>query len=73
MQRVEAVGLDVVRQLRAAADAGEQHHVMWCKLELDQGLLDGGEDAEVAAARAPGVLVYALIRLQSYMGQSPRS
>src|SRR5438128_627497 len=49
VERVEAVRVDVVRGLSAAADAAEHRELVGVDLHLLNGHLDAGEDAEVAA------------------------
>src|SRR5207248_11634145 len=53
VQRVHAVRIDVARQVRRAANAADGQHFVRVEAELDDGLLQGVEHAEVAAARAP--------------------
>src|SRR5690606_5600460 len=49
----EAVGVDVVGQFRAAADAADDHDLVGRDAQVGQGFLDGGEDGVVAAAGTP--------------------
>ena len=53
VDRVHAVGVHVVRQAGRAADARHEHEVFGLDAGLGQQELDRGEDAVVAAARAP--------------------
>src|SRR5205085_12016383 len=64
VQRVEAVGVDVVGRLARAADAREHGHAVGRDLELRQRALNRGQDAEVAAAGAPVVVDVGLVVLQ---------
>ena len=61
VDRVNAVGVHVVRQARRAADARHEHEVFGLDAGLGQHELDGGEDAVVTAARAPANF---LVRLE---------
>ena len=53
MQGVHAVGVDVARQVRGAADAADDTDLMRLQAEVEQRGLERGEDGEIAAARTP--------------------
>ena len=53
MQAVIAVGIDEAGEAAGAADAGDDAEVVLVDVEGDERLVEGGEDAEVAAPRAP--------------------
>ena len=53
MQGVHAVGVDVARQVRGAADAADDADLMRLQAELEQRGLERGEDGEIAAAGTP--------------------
>src|SRR5882757_5065614 len=53
VDRVEAVGLEVVREAARAADAADEHHVLALQAQLRQEVADGVEDDVVTAAGAP--------------------
>jgi hypothetical protein len=53
VQRVEAVQVDEVGQFGRAADARGDHDLVGTVAQLRQRLLEGVDDAEVAATRAP--------------------
>src|SRR5204862_6132919 len=57
MDRVEAVGVHVVRQTAGAADATDEDDVLLREAEVGHYLLGLGEDRVVAAARAPADLL----------------
>ena len=57
VDRVHAVGVEVVGEPRRAADAGDEHDVLAAQAELGQEALDGLEDGVVAAAGAPADLL----------------
>ncbi len=59
------VGVDpqVVGQLRAAADATDHQRLVRREAQPDQGLLQRGKDAEVAAAGTPGAFLRRLVHL----------
>ena len=59
MDRVHAVGLEVVGEARGAADAGDEHDVLAAQPEVGQEALHGLEHGVVAAARAPADLLVA--------------
>ena len=50
---VEAVGVHVVGEAAAAADAGDEYNVLFGYIEVGHELLGLGEDGVVAAAGAP--------------------
>ncbi len=56
MDAVEGVAPEIMGKLPRLADAGDHEEAFRLDLQLRQGLLAGLEDAEVAAARAPGRL-----------------
>ena len=62
VQRQQPVSQHIVRQLRSAADAGDDQHLVRRQIKLRQGALDGVEHAEVAAARAPRGLDVSLVQ-----------
>src|ERR1041385_4035242 len=53
MQGVHAIGVDVTRQIRRAADTADDADLVRREAELEHGGLERSEDGEVAAARAP--------------------
>ena len=53
MQGVHAVGVDIARQVRGAADAADDTDLMRLQAEVEQRGLERGEDGEIAAARTP--------------------
>src|SRR5262249_848830 len=53
---VESVGIDEDGQAPPAADAGPDHHVLGVEVQRGERLVEGIQDGEVAAARAPGNL-----------------
>ena len=53
VQGVHAVGVDEAGEVGGAADAADGGDLVLGDLQLDEGFLDGGEDAEVAAAGTP--------------------
>ena len=53
VDRVEAVGVHVVREAAGAADAGDEHHLLAGHAEGGEDLLHLGQDRVVAAAGAP--------------------
>ncbi len=53
VEGVHAVGFDEAGEVGGAADAGDGGDFVLGDLELDEGFLDGGEDAVVAAAGTP--------------------
>ena len=57
VDRVEPVGVHVVRQPAGAADARDEHDVLPRHAEVRHHLLGLGEDRVVAAARAPAHLL----------------
>ena len=59
VDRVHAVGVEVVREAAGAADAGDEDDVLPAQAELGQEALDGLEHGVVAAARAPADLLVA--------------
>ena len=59
VDRVHAVGLEVVGEPRRAADAGDEHDVLPAQAEIGQEALHGLEYGVVAAARAPADLLVA--------------
>src|SRR5207342_993729 len=60
VDRVQAVGVHVVRQPGGAPDARHEHHLLGLDVELGQQELDGGEDAVVTAPRTPADLLVGL-------------
>ena len=64
VQRVEAVPVDVVRRLPAAADAAEDRELVGVDLHLLEGHLDAGEDAKIATPWTPVVVQIALVVLE---------
>ena len=61
VDRVQAVGVHVVREARRAADARHEHEVLGLHAEVGELELHRREDRVVAAARAPADL---LVRLE---------
>ncbi len=67
---VHPVGVEVVREPRAAADAGDEDGVLALDAQGGEELADGGEDGVVAAAGAPadllvgGVVLRGLLRVR---------
>ena len=59
VDRVEPIGLQVVREPARAADAADEHDVLAAQSELGQEVADGVEDDVVTAARAPADLLVA--------------
>ena len=57
VDRVHAVRVEVVREPRGAADAGDEGDVFLAQAQLGQEALDGREDGVVAAPRAPAHLL----------------
>ena len=53
VQGVQAVGVDVVRELAGAADARNHRYLVRRTSKLGQGLLDRAQNPKVAAAAAP--------------------
>ena len=53
VQGMHAVGVDEAGEVGRAADAADGGDIVLGDLQFDEGLLDGGEDAVVAAAGAP--------------------
>ena len=64
MEGVQPVGVDVVRGLARAANAGNHRHPVGRDLQLKERLLDRAQDTEVAAARAPVDMDFRLVLLQ---------
>src|SRR6185295_14329108 len=60
VDRVEAVGVDVVREAAGAADARHHHHLVLRESQLREDLLRGVQDRVVPAAGAPADLLVAL-------------
>src|SRR5262249_26771035 len=50
-------GVEVVREARGAADAGDEHDVLAAQAEVGQEALDRGEDRVVTAPGAPAHLL----------------
>ena len=76
VDRVHPVGVHVVREAARAADAGDEHRVLGRDAELGHQLLDGEQDAVVAAAGAPADLLVAgpvLLRRQGDGGVGHRA
>ncbi|GBD46432.1 hypothetical protein HRbin41_01259 [bacterium HR41] len=69
VDRVDAVGVDVVDEAPRAADAAHENAPFGGNAELGQQRLDGGEDRVVAAARAPARL---LVGSEVLFRQRPR-
>src|SRR5262245_32525370 len=61
VDRVEAVGVHVVREAARAADPGDEDDVLLGNTEIRHRLLDRGQDRVVAAARTPP---HVLVRLE---------
>ena len=59
VDRVQPVGVHVVREAGGAADAREEHRVLPPHPEVGHEHLDGGQDRVVPAARAPADLLVA--------------
>ncbi len=59
VDRVDAVGVHVVRKAAGAADAGDEHDLLARDAEGRQHLLHLGEDRVVAAAGAPADVLVA--------------
>ena len=59
MDGVHPVGVHVVGEAARASDAGDEHGVLRRDTEVGHELLDGLEDAVVAAAGAPADLLVA--------------
>src|ERR1700694_778896 len=57
VNRVQAVGLQVVREPARASDAADEHHVFAAQAQLRQEVANGVEDDVVAAAGAPADLL----------------
>ena len=57
VDRVHAVGVEVVGEPRRAADAGDEHDVLAAQAEVGQERLDGLEHGVVAAPGAPAHLL----------------
>jgi hypothetical protein len=53
VQAVHTVRVDEPGQVRRAADAGDDQHVVGLDLQLDDGFLQRLEDAEIPATRTP--------------------
>src|SRR3989440_5960494 len=53
MQGVHAIGVDVARQVRGAADAADDADLMRLEAQLEHRGLERGEHGEIAAARTP--------------------
>src|SRR5882672_7316174 len=53
MQRVHAVGVDIARQVRGAADAANNTDLMRLQAQVEERGLEGGEDREIAATGTP--------------------
>ena len=66
VDRVEAVGVHVVREPARAADAADEHGVLALDADLRERALHGREDRVVAAARAPP---HVLVGLEVLLGQ----
>src|SRR5690242_14934783 len=60
VERVHAVGVDVAGEVGGASDAADGADLMVGNLQLDQGFLHGGEDAEIAASGTPVRINFAL-------------
>jgi hypothetical protein len=64
MEGMQAVGVDVVGRLAGATDAGDHRDPVGRDLELKECLLDGAQDAEVAASRTPVDMDLRLVLLE---------
>src|SRR5207237_5408938 len=64
VQRVEAVPVDVVRRLPAAADPAVDGQLVGLDLQLLERHLDPGEDPKITATWAPVVVQIALVFLE---------
>src|SRR5207248_8827518 len=64
MEGVQPVGVDVVRSLAGAADAGDHGDAVGRDLQLEERLLDGAQNAKVTAARTPVDVDFRLVLLQ---------
>src|SRR6185437_469188 len=53
VERVHTVGIDVAGEVRGTADAADGNDIVQGNLQLYQSLLNGGEDAVIAAAGTP--------------------
>ena len=77
VDRVHAIGVEVVREARGAADAGDEGDVLALEAELGQEGLDRGEDDVVTTPRAPahlligGELLLRLLRVVGTQGRHP--
>src|SRR5450432_4200159 len=60
VDRMHAVGVEVIRKARRTADAGNEHHVLATQPELGQERLHRGEDRVVTAPGAPAHLLVGL-------------
>src|SRR5437667_11848135 len=65
MQRVQAIGIDVVGRLPRTADARNHGDSMRRDLQLKEGLLDRAQDPEVPAARTPVDVDLGLVLLEA--------
>src|SRR5262249_43406062 len=61
VDRVEAVGVHVIREAARAADPGDEDDIFLGNAQVRHRLLDRGEDGVVAAAGAPP---HVLVRLE---------
>lgn len=57
VNRVHAIGVQVVREPAGAADTADEHDVLALEAKLGQEAADGVEDDVVTAARAPAHLL----------------
>ena len=64
VQVIEPVGVNVVRELATAPDAGDDHHLVRKQASAGSGLLDRDQDAKVATAWAPGWLLLGVVQLE---------
>src|SRR5687767_1283312 len=78
VDRVQAVGVHVVRETRRAADTGDDHGVLTLDPELRHEALEGCEHGIVTAAGAPAhllitgeVLAAQGLQRQGYAGKAP--
>ena len=73
VQRVEAVGVDVVGRFPRTADAGNHRDSMWRDLQLKERLLDRAQDSEIATAGTPIDVDLCLVLLQAeFLGRGDR-
>src|SRR5207247_1145556 len=68
VQAVHAVGVDEAGQVRRAADPGDHEDLVGGDAQLEDGFLEGLQDPEVAASRAPVGMDFAVEALQRQFG-----